>query len=176
LVICVVPDTIFAGSPTESTSTTKSTLLPWICHGMQGNGTRLSVTTMTCSAYIESTSAKPSEPQADGPCDPSQFPKGSAVGAAITAMSILTSPSCTACQRPPCERRTPSPRILPRDVYSPSGPFMLPSMWCTTPRSIRSITGSWQGNEALGNHIRSFTPISAAVCRAMRATLSPLRK
>jgi hypothetical protein len=30
-VICVVPETIFAGWPIESTSTTKSTLLPCIC-------------------------------------------------------------------------------------------------------------------------------------------------
>jgi hypothetical protein len=49
-VILVVPETIWAGSPMESTSTTRSTLLPWICHGRQGNGTRLSVTTMTLSA------------------------------------------------------------------------------------------------------------------------------
>ncbi len=49
-VICVVPDTIWAGSPTESTTTTASTLFPWICQGMHGNGTRLSVTTMTWSA------------------------------------------------------------------------------------------------------------------------------
>jgi alkanesulfonate monooxygenase SsuD/methylene tetrahydromethanopterin reductase-like flavin-dependent oxidoreductase (luciferase family) len=31
---------LFAGSPIESTSTTKSTLLPWICQGTHGNGTR----------------------------------------------------------------------------------------------------------------------------------------
>ena len=45
--IRVVPETIFAGSPMQSTSTTQSTLLPWICHGTHGKGTRLSVTTIT---------------------------------------------------------------------------------------------------------------------------------
>jgi len=49
-------------------------------------------------------------------------------------------------------------------------------MWCTTPRSMRSITGSWQGNEALGNHIRSFTPSCAAASRAATATRSPFRR
>jgi hypothetical protein len=49
-VIWVVPDTIFSGSPTESTTTTASTWFPWICQGMHGKGTRLSVTTMTWSA------------------------------------------------------------------------------------------------------------------------------
>ncbi len=39
----------------------------------------------------------------------------SAVGAAMTAMSIRTSPSWIACQRPPWERKTPRPRILPRE-------------------------------------------------------------
>ena len=50
LVSSVVPETILAGSPIWSSTTTWSTLLPWICHGTQGNGTRLSVTTMTWSA------------------------------------------------------------------------------------------------------------------------------
>ena len=54
-----------------------------------------------------------SEPQADGPWDPSASPKASAVGAAMTAMSMCTSPSWIACQRPPWERSTPRPRILP---------------------------------------------------------------
>ena len=49
-VIRVVPETIFFGSPIESTSTTQSTWFPWICHGTHGKGTRLSVTTMTFSA------------------------------------------------------------------------------------------------------------------------------
>ena len=31
----------------------------------------------------------------------------------MMATSIFTSPSCTACQRPPCDRKTPMPRILP---------------------------------------------------------------
>jgi hypothetical protein len=53
---------------------------------------------------------------------------------------------------------------------------MLPSMWCTTPRSIKSMTGAWQGKDALGNHMRSLTPSSAAAFRAISATLSPLRK
>ena len=127
-VICVVPETMRAGSPIEGTSTTQSTLLPWICQGTQGKGTRLSVTTITWSAYIESARAKPSEPQADLPCAPLALPKRSAAGAAITAMSMRTSPSWMACQRPPWERSTPKPRILPREQYSPSGPFMEPSM------------------------------------------------
>ena len=50
VVICVVPLTILEGSPIDSTSTTQSTWLPWICQGTQGKGTRLSVTTTTCSA------------------------------------------------------------------------------------------------------------------------------
>ncbi len=92
-VICVVPETILAGSPILSMTTTWSTWLPWICHGTQGNGTRLSVTTMTWSAYSLSASAKPSRPQADGPRSPVALPNGSAVGAAMTAMSMCTSPS-----------------------------------------------------------------------------------
>jgi hypothetical protein len=47
---------------------------------------------------------------------------------------------------------------------------MLPSMWCTTPLSIRSITGAWQGKDALGNHIRSLAPISAAASSICRPT------
>ncbi len=104
------------------------------------------------------------------------MPKGSAVGAAMTATSTWTSPSWIACQRPPWERSTPSPAILPREQYSPSGPFMLPSMWWTTPRSIRSMTGAWQGNDALGNHRSPRTPSSAAASSAITATRSPLRK
>jgi hypothetical protein len=77
---------------------------------------------------MESARAKPSDPQADGPWEPSAFPKASAVGAAMTATSIFTSPSCTACHRPPWERRTPSPGMRPWEVKSPRGPFMLPSM------------------------------------------------
>ena len=50
LVTSVVPETILLGSPTLSTTTTASTLLPWICQGMAGKGTRWSVTTMTLSA------------------------------------------------------------------------------------------------------------------------------
>ena len=38
---------------------------------------------------------------------------GLAVGAAMTAMSMWTSPSWIAWARPPCERSTPRPRILP---------------------------------------------------------------
>ena len=55
---------------------------------MQGKGTRLSVTTITLSAYSESAKAKPMSPQADLPVIPFAFPKGSAVGEAITAISI----------------------------------------------------------------------------------------
>ena len=80
-------------SPKESILTTQSTLFPWICHGTHGNETRLSVTTITLSAYSESANAKPIKPLAEGPVTPFEFPNLSAVGAAITAMSILTSPS-----------------------------------------------------------------------------------
>jgi hypothetical protein len=54
---------------------------------MQGKGTRLSVTTITLSAYSESASANPISPEADLPFTPLAFPNGSEVGAAITAIS-----------------------------------------------------------------------------------------
>jgi len=46
----VVPETIFDGSPILSIRTTLSTLLPCICQGIHGKGTRLSVIIMTLSA------------------------------------------------------------------------------------------------------------------------------
>ena len=36
------------------------------------------------------------------------------------------------------------------------------------PDFISSITGSWQGNDALGNQMRSFAPMRAAVCNAVK--------
>ena len=39
-VTTVVPETMLAGSPSDGTSTTMSTLFPCMAQGTQGNGTR----------------------------------------------------------------------------------------------------------------------------------------
>ena len=132
------------------------------------------MTTITRSAWIESARAKPSEPQADGPCEPSALPKGSAVGAAMTATSTCTSPSWIACQRPPCERSTPRPRIFPREQYSPRGPFMLPSMWCTTPCSC-AITGRGTGTRRRGTR-PGRARRARGRAKTCAATRSPFRR
>ncbi len=136
LVICVVPETILAGSPMESTTTTESTLLPWICQGMHGKGTRLSVTTMTWSAYMRVGQREAQRPAGGRPVGAVGVAKGVGGGRRDDGdvdvhLAVLHRLPASAVGA----QHAQAAHASPCDVYSPSGPFMLPSMWCTTPWS-----------------------------------------
>ena len=90
------------------------------------------------------------------PCGPSALPNASAVGAAITATSLCTSPSCTACRRPPCERSTPRPRVFFPGYSNPQvghSCCLQCDGWCHFPsvrlRSLAKETTRWETTSGL---------------------------